>query len=79
MRPDEEQATRSLLSALVWHAVDAAVAERAAALGRQWLPSHRMIDSADLTVAATAQQLGLPLLTMNVQRFPMFAGLQPPY
>jgi hypothetical protein len=79
MRPDEEPSTRSLLSALIWHAVDAEVAERAGAFGREWLPSHHTIDSADLAIAATAQLTGLPLLTMNVRHFPMFPGLNPPY
>ena len=51
MRPGEESPTRSLLSALIWHPVDTAVAEQAGALGRQWLPSHHTIDSADLAIA----------------------------
>ena len=79
MRASEEEATRSLLSALVWHPVDAEVAEVAGRLGREWLPSHRNIDSADLAIAATAQMVGLPLLTLNVRHYPMFAGLQAPY
>ncbi|MHB1172087.1 MAG: PIN domain-containing protein [Lacisediminihabitans sp.] len=45
---------RSLLSTLVWHPVDAEVAEEAGALGRRWLPSHHTIDGADLAIAATA-------------------------
>jgi predicted nucleic acid-binding protein len=34
MRPSEEDGTRSLLSTLIWHPVDAEVAEEAGALGR---------------------------------------------
>jgi predicted nucleic acid-binding protein len=79
MRPAEEEATRLLLSTLVWHAVDAEVAERAGALGREWLASHHTIDSADLAIAATAQIAGLPLLTTNIRHFPMFPGLKAPY
>jgi predicted nucleic acid-binding protein len=79
MRPGEESSTRSLLSALVWYPVDTEVAERAGALGREWLPSHHTIDSADLAIAATAQLTGLPMLTMNVRHFPMFPGLHAPY
>jgi len=79
MRPSEEDATRSLFGALVWHPVDADVAEEAGWLGRRWLPSHHTIDSADLAVAATARLMGVPLLTMNVRHFPMFEGLRPPY
>jgi predicted nucleic acid-binding protein len=54
MRSSEERATRSLLSTLIWHPVDNEVAEAAGALGREWLPSHRSIDSADLATAGTA-------------------------
>src|SRR5271169_3449206 len=38
MRNAEEDATRSLLSTLVWHPVDENVAEVAGELGRKWLP-----------------------------------------
>ena len=79
MRPQEEGGTRALLSSLVWHPVDADVAEEACALGRQWLASHHSIDSADLAIAATAISAGSRLLTRNVRHFPMFVGLRPPY
>ena len=79
MRPTEEDDTRFLFAALIWHAVDAAVAEEAGALGRKWLPSHHSIDSADLAIAATAQLLKLSLLTTNVRHFPMFPELVAPY
>ncbi|MGH9294835.1 MAG: type II toxin-antitoxin system VapC family toxin [Acidimicrobiales bacterium] len=79
MRPIEEDDTRALLSTLVWHPVDAKIAEEAGALGRQWLPSHHTIDSADLAVAATAVCTDARLLTRNVRHFPMFTGLQAPY
>lgn len=79
MRPDEEEATRSLLSTLVWHPVDADVAEHAGALGRRWLASHHTIDSADLAIAATAVRTGTRLLTRNVRHFPMFPELHAPY
>ena len=79
MRPGEEAATRSLLSALEWHPVDADIAEEAGALGREWLPSHHAIDGADLAIAATAIRTGSRLLTRNIRHFPMFADLQPPY
>lgn len=79
MRPAEETATRLLLSTLIWHPVDAVVAEEAGALGREWLPSHHNIDGADLAIAATAICTGSRLVTRNTRHFPMFAGLQPPY
>ena len=79
MRPAEEDGTRSLLSTLVWHPVDNEIAEQAGALGRQWLPSHHTIDSADLAIAATAVRTNARLLTRNVRHFPMFSDLQAPY
>lgn len=79
MRASEETTTQLLLSTMVWHDVDTAVAEQAGALGRTWLPSHRGIDSADLAIAATAVVIGADLLTMNVRHFPMFPGLRSPY
>ncbi len=79
MRPAEEAATRSLMSALVWHPVDAQIAEEAGALGRRWLASHHTIDGADLAIAATAKVNQLRLLTRNVGHFPMFARLSSPY
>ncbi len=79
MRPAEEDDTRALLSTLVWHPVDADIAEEAGALGRQWLPSHHSIDSADLAIAATAVRTDARLLTRNVRNFPMFTDLQAPY
>lgn len=79
MRPNEEDATRGMLSVLVWHPVDADVAEDASALGRRWLPSHHTIDGADLAIAATAIRTGSRLLTRNVRHFPMFPDLHAPY
>ena len=79
MRPAEERPTRLVLSALVWHPVDENVAEQAGALGREWLPSHRGIDGADLAIAATAVTLEARLLTRNVKHFPMFPDLRSPY
>ena len=79
MRTAEEDGTRSLVSTLIWHPVDAEVAEEAGSLGRRWLPSHHSIDSADLAIAATAIRLGVRLLTRNVRRFPMFTDLHAPY
>ena len=79
MRPAEEEATRILLDSLIWHPGDTGIAEDAGALGRRWLPSAHTIDSADLAIAATALQLGLPLLTTNVRHFPMFDQLRAPY
>lgn len=79
MRRSEEPATRALLDALTWHPVDEEIAELAGELGRQWLPSHRGIDSADLAIAATVRRLDADLLTRNVRQFPMIEDLVAPY
>jgi len=79
MRPAEEEQTRALLSTLVWHPVNADVAEEAGTFGRRWLPSHQGVDGADLAIAATAILLDGRLLTRNTRHFPMFPGLRPPY
>jgi len=79
MRAGEEEVTRSLLATLVWHPVDADVAEEAGALGRRWLPSHHTIDGADLAIAATATRVASRLLTRNVRHFPMFPDVRLPY
>jgi predicted nucleic acid-binding protein len=79
MRPNEERATRDLLRLIAWADVDDTLAEAAGALGRQYLPAHRGIDTVDLVVAALTMHLGATLKTTNVRHFPMFDGLAPPY
>ncbi|HVF14459.1 MAG TPA: type II toxin-antitoxin system VapC family toxin [Acidimicrobiales bacterium] len=79
MREGEEKPTHSLLASFVWHDVDSPVAEEAGALGRQWLPSHGGIDTADLAIAATAILTRKVLVTLNVRHFPMFPDLRRPY
>lgn len=78
-RTGEEDATRKLLDAVVWHPVDEQISEIAGELGRTWLPGNRGIDSADLAIAATALSLDTMPLTRNVKHFPMFAELRSPY
>lgn len=79
MRAQEERATRTLFGAFVWHPLDENIAEIAGQLGREWLPSNRGMDSADLAIAATAIAHDARLLTRNVKHFPMFAELSAPY
>lgn len=79
MRAPEEDATRALFRAFVWHPVDESIAEIAGELGRRWLPGNRGIDSADLAIAATAITLDARVFTRNITHFPMFDGLSAPY
>lgn len=78
IRHREREATEGLMRTVRWIGVDEQVARRAGGLGRIWRRSH-LIATADLIIAATAQELGADLATSNTRHFPMFAGLQPPY
>ncbi|OMH23592.1 hypothetical protein BKD30_11835 [Tersicoccus phoenicis] len=79
MRAREEDATRALFGAFVWHPVDERIAEIAGELGRRWLPGNRGIDSADLAIAATTIALDARVFTRNIKHFPMFGELSAPY
>lgn len=79
MRPSEESATRQLLSALDWIAVDDAIAERAGHLANLFLRSHPGVDPVDYIIAATAEELEAQLWTRNLKHFPMFPELASPY
>lgn len=78
-RREEEAATEELFDNVGWVEVSEVIARRAAALARQYRPSHSGIDDADYLVAATALEYGARLLTTNVRHFPMLPGLQPAY
>ena len=79
MRESERQRTFALLDALRWIGVDTQLADQAGELARQWLRSHRHIDTVDYVVAAAARSIGAELWTRNIKHFPMFDGLAAPY
>jgi predicted nucleic acid-binding protein len=79
LRSNERRATERLFATITWLPVDEAIARRAGDLGRTWRRSHVGIGTADLIIAATAEELALELATLNVKHFPMVRGLQPPY
>lgn len=79
MRPSEEHATRRLLDALDWIAVDERLAEHAGRLANQFLKSHPGVDPVDYVVAATTESLQATLWTCNLKHFPMFPNLRTPY
>ena len=54
------------------------IAERAGALMRHFHRTHG-IDVPDAIIAATSEQHGLRLATLNVKHFPMFPKLKRPY
>jgi predicted nucleic acid-binding protein len=79
LRPGEEGATEAFFQGIAWLEIDENVARQAAALARQYRPSHSGIDAADYLIAATALEYGARLLTTNVRHFPMLPGLEPAY
>lgn len=79
LRSAERVPGERLFQQLRWVPLDEPIARRAGELGRKWRKSHPGISSPDLVVAATAEQLGADLATVNVRHFPMFTRLQPPY
>jgi predicted nucleic acid-binding protein len=79
LRTSARDATERLFEALRWVAVDESIARRAGELGRRWDRHRPGIALADLVIAASAEQLGAELATMNVRHYPMFRELAPPY
>lgn len=79
LRSSERKFAERLFSTIGWIPVDESIARHAGELGRKWRKSHTGIDPADLSIAATAEQLERPLATKNVKHFPMFKGLKAPY
>lgn len=79
LRSDERRPTERLFGALRWVGIDEPIASRAGHMGRACRRSHGGIATADLIIAATAEELGLELATLNLKHFPMFSGLRLPY
>ena len=79
LRSAERRPTERLFDTLRWVGVDQTIARRAGEIGREWRASHPGIATADLLIAATAEELGLELSTLNTKHFPMFRPLRPPY
>ncbi len=79
VRSPERSTVERLFRTLRWVGLDEALARHAGELGRRWRRSHPGISTSDLVIAATAEELGLELATLNVRHFPMFEGLQAPY
>lgn len=68
-----------LVSDIVWEPVTEDIADRAGGFARRFSGSHPGTGLIDYVVAATADVLGLELVTRNVRHFPMFGDLEPPY
>ena len=75
MKNGEEDATNVFLDGLISVVVDIPVARRAGTMMGELRSKGRTIGIADAIIAATALQLGAPLLTNNVEHYP-FAELK---
>ena len=76
---DEELAELDLLPQLfLVRPVTTEIARTGGLLKAKYGKSHGL-GLADALLAATAQQHGLTIQTLNVKHFPMFPGLHPPY
>lgn len=71
MSVEEEKVLKILLKRIVVIPVSYKIAEHAGRLART-----RRIGKADLLIAATALELGLPLMTRNVKDFKKISGLK---
>jgi predicted nucleic acid-binding protein len=79
MRSNERREVARLLGSLHLIPVSDAIATRAGQYLRSFRRSHQGIDIVDYVVAATAEEVGADLLTLNTKHFPMFKGLRRPY
>ncbi|HMR95239.1 MAG TPA: type II toxin-antitoxin system VapC family toxin [Microthrixaceae bacterium] len=79
MRSAERREVWALLNVMRAEPVTELVARRAGELWRRFRRSHTGIGIADYLVAATALELGAELATLNVEHFPMFDDLRPPF
>ena len=70
MRADEEGATNAFLDGLTSVVVDVPVARQAGRMLDELRSKGLTIGIADAIIAATALQLGTPLLTNNVEHYP---------
>jgi predicted nucleic acid-binding protein len=74
----EERQIAALETFFRWLPVTIDIARRAGVFLRLFEKGHG-IDHADALIAATAENHGLELVTLNVKHFPMFPRLKPPY
>jgi predicted nucleic acid-binding protein len=75
MKSGEEKATAIFLDGLVSIAVDVPVARQAGRLIGDYRSKGVTVGTGDAMIAATALQIGVPLLTNNVGHYP-FLGLR---
>jgi predicted nucleic acid-binding protein len=74
----ERTALYSLISTFEVEPIDMGLAERGGLLRRDFGPKHGT-GLADALIAATAQQTGADLVTLNARHFPMLQNVTVPY
>ncbi len=79
MRTSERSAVARMFSAIELLPVTDAIATRAGEHLRKYRRSHTGIDVVDYLIAATAEQVGADLATLNVRHFPMVPRLKPAF
>jgi predicted nucleic acid-binding protein len=79
MRSGERAEVSRLFEGLRMIPVTDAAARRAGRHLRQFRHSHPGIDLADYLIAASAEEAGATLVTLNLRHFPMIEGLTAPW
>ena len=75
---DEAKTLNDFIETLEVVPVTAALAKTAGSYRKKYLKSHNF-GLADAVIAATVQQQGAVLMTLNVKHFPMLEGVRPAY
>jgi tRNA(fMet)-specific endonuclease VapC len=70
MRPEEEEVTRLWFDRLLYYEITPEIGRQAGRIRYQWRRRGQTLSLADVTIAATALQHGLRLLTDNEKHFP---------
>ena len=70
MKADEEEATNAFLDGLTSISVDVPISRRAGRIMGALRSKGMSVSTADAIIAATALELGAPLLTNNVEHYP---------
>ncbi len=70
MKGDEEETTNAFLDGLTSVTVDVPIARRAGRMLAELRSKGMTVGIADSIIAATALQLGTPLLTNNIEHYP---------
>jgi predicted nucleic acid-binding protein len=79
MRSAEKKQVLALLSIMWMFPVTEIIARRDGEFARQYRHSHTGISIPDYLIAATAENSGTHLATLNLRRSPMFPDLKPPF